>query len=108
MIKKITGGLTLLSCVLMTVACKNEVLPKPAGQLRLEYPLAEYAHFSSHCPFEFDMNEKAVIKEKKDCDFTINYPKMKATIYLTYKPVNGNRPERCSHAAIKPPIAPAP
>ena len=36
------------------------------------------------------MNSDAIIKGEKECGFTIHYPKMKATIYLSYKPVNGN------------------
>jgi gliding motility-associated lipoprotein GldD len=36
------------------------------------------------------MNSEAIIKDEKDCGFSISYPKMKATIYLTYKPVNNN------------------
>ena len=36
------------------------------------------------------MNEDAIIKADKTCGFSITYPKMKATIYLTYKPVAGN------------------
>ena len=52
--------------------------------------MAKYASFENHCPFTFDMNEDAVIKEDKDCGFSITYPKMKATIYLTYKTVNGD------------------
>ena len=83
-------GSTLICSVLMLVGCKNEVLPKPSSQLRLNYPIAEYAAFENHCPFTFNMNSDAVIKEDKECGFTINYPKMKATIYLTYKPVNNN------------------
>ena len=81
-----------LIAVMMTVAsCKKEVLPKPASHLRLDYPVAEYAAFESpYCPFTFYMNNEAIIKGQKDCGFTINYPKMKATLYLTYKPVNGN------------------
>jgi hypothetical protein len=31
-----------------------------------------------------------IIKKETDCGFTITYPKMKATIYLTYKPVTKN------------------
>ena len=27
---------------------------------------------------------------KEDCALEVNYPKMKATLYLTYKPVNNN------------------
>jgi len=71
-------------------SCKDEVLPKPSSYLRLDYPVAEYAHFENQCPFTFEMNSKAIIKGEKDCGFTITYPKMKATIYLTYKPVNND------------------
>jgi len=71
-------------------SCKDAVLPKPSSYLRLDYPEAKYANFESKCPFTFEMNSEAVIKGEKDCGFTISYPKMKATIYLTYKPVNNN------------------
>jgi gliding motility-associated lipoprotein GldD len=81
--------LGVLGLVLFS-SCKDEVLPKPSGYLRLDYPVAEYAHFENQCPFTFEMNSKAIIKGEKDCGFTITYPKMKATIYLTYKPVNND------------------
>ena len=77
-------------CAVILASCKDDVLPKPKGQLRLEYKMPEYAAFSNQCPYEFNMNYDAVIKGKSDCSFEINYPKMKATIYLTYKPVNNN------------------
>jgi gliding motility-associated lipoprotein GldD len=32
----------------------------------------------------------SIIKEDKNCGFSIHYPKMKATIYLTYKTVDNN------------------
>lgn len=83
-------GITLAFSALLFTSCKDEVLPKPPSQLRLDYPVAEYATFENHCPFTFNMNSEAIIKEEKECGFTISYPKMKATIYLTYKPVNGN------------------
>ncbi|MGK4566230.1 gliding motility lipoprotein GldD [Flavobacterium sp. 3HN19-14] len=78
-----------LICVL-TFSCKEDPLPKPAAQLRLDYKVAEYDHFENECPFTFDINSDAVIKEKTACNFTIDYPKMKATIYLSYKPIQGN------------------
>jgi gliding motility-associated lipoprotein GldD len=56
----------------------------------LDYPVAKYAKFSNNCPFEFEMNEEAIIKEDKNCGFMIKYPKMKATIYLNYKTVDNN------------------
>ena len=81
----------LLACIaLFCMGCKKELLPKPNGQLRLDYHEASYAHFENSCPVTFDLNEAAIIKSKPDCGFTINYPKMKATIYMSYKPVKNN------------------
>ncbi|PVX45477.1 protein involved in gliding motility GldD [Flavobacterium sp. 103] len=90
MLKKFTAIALLFTFFYTVVGCKNDVLPKPASYLRLDYPEAEYVTLKGHCPFEFDMNSKAIIKEDKDCGYSITYPKMKATIYLTYKPVNNN------------------
>ena len=89
MLKKIIF-LATISMLLILCSCKDEVLPKPAGFLRLDYPEAKYVNFQNPCPFSFEMNETAVIKGEKECGFAITYPKMKATIYLTYKPVNNN------------------
>jgi gliding motility-associated lipoprotein GldD len=36
------------------------------------------------------MNDAATVKDDGNCGFSITYPKMKATVYLTYKPVTGN------------------
>ncbi len=80
----------LVIFISLFTSCKDDVLPKPSSQLRLEYPIAEYAKYQNHCPFTFTMNADAVIKEDGNCGFSIAYPKMKATLYLTYKPVNGN------------------
>ena len=83
-------GLTLVFVGLLFSSCKDDVLPKPSSQLRLDYSVAKYNAFENHCPFTFAVNSHAVITEKTDCGFTITYPKMKATIYLTYKTVNGD------------------
>ncbi|HCF03742.1 gliding motility lipoprotein GldD [Flavobacterium sp.] len=72
------------------LSCKKEALPKPASHLRLDYTEASYRRFESPCHYSFEMNSDAIIKDEKECGFTIHYPKMKATIYLSYKPVNGN------------------
>jgi gliding motility-associated lipoprotein GldD len=65
-------------------------LPKPASHLRLDYTEASYTQFESQCHYTFEMNSDAIIKGEEECGFTIHYPKMKATIYLSYKTVNGN------------------
>ena len=71
-------------------SCKDDVMPKPASQLRLDYPVAEYVFYSDNCPFTFEVNDEVEVKEDKNCGFSIHYPKMKATIYLTYKHVLNN------------------
>jgi gliding motility-associated lipoprotein GldD len=90
MLKKSIAIIVLFIMTITVFSCKDDVVPKPASYLRLDYAEAKYVNFENQCPFAFEMNADAVIKGEKDCGFTISYPKMKATIYLTYKPVNGD------------------
>lgn len=90
MLKKIISGALFATIFLCVVGCKDDVLPKPASQLRLDYPEAEYAHYETDCPFTFDVNTEGSVKQNDGCNLSINYPKMKATIFLTYKPVRNN------------------
>ena len=90
MLKKIIIFPVIVAFSLLSSSCKDDVLPKPSGYLRLDYPEAKYVSFENECPFAFEMNSDAIIKKETDCGFTISYPKMKATIYLTYKPVNND------------------
>ncbi|MCV9927279.1 gliding motility lipoprotein GldD [Flavobacterium sp. LS1R49] len=90
MLKKSIAIIILFIMTLMVFSCKDDVVPKPASYLRLDYHEAKYVNFENQCPFAFEMNADAIIKGEKNCGFTILYPKMKATIYLTYKPVNGD------------------
>ncbi|WP_130735723.1 gliding motility lipoprotein GldD [Flavobacterium sp. J27] len=80
----------VLLIVFMFVSCGEETIPKPKGQLRLEYPEATYGLLKGSCPFSFSVNDKVKVKAKEVCSFELHYPKMKATVYLTYKPVVDN------------------
>lgn len=74
-------------------ACAGEVFPKPKGVLRLEYPEPHYRAWvsSENCPFEFQVNTYSQVNQKPEtCDLNVSYPKMKATIYVSYKKVQGN------------------
>lgn len=90
MLKKSIALIVLFILTLTVVGCKDDVVPKPASYLRLDYSEAKYVNFENQCPYAFEINADAVIKGEKDCGFMISYPKMKATIYLTYKPVNND------------------
>ena len=75
------------------IGCGDDPLPKPSAYLRLEYPEARYKNAKIPLPFEFDKNEiSKPIKNIKTAvlvkGIDIKYPSMKATIYLTYQPVN--------------------
>lgn len=70
-------------------SCKEEIVPKPSSQLRLEYPAPKYTVLNTNCPFSFDVNTLAQLKNNS-CSYEIQYPKMKATVYLTYKEVHND------------------
>ncbi|NMH27031.1 gliding motility lipoprotein GldD [Flavobacterium sp. SE-s28] len=91
MLKKSVGFGFATVIALSVSGCGNgDVLPKPSSYLRLDYPVARYVDFESDCPYGFFMNSSAKIEVSKNCGFAIHYPKMKATVYLSYMPVNGN------------------
>lgn len=79
-----------LALTVFSIGCKEEVLPKPKAMLRLEYPTAAYQTADTDCVYTFDKNSLSNIKENKDCSLVLDYPMMKGSIYLTYKPVQGN------------------
>lgn len=78
------------SLFIILFSCQDEVLVKPAAKLRLEYTQPDYARKNTDCPFSFEMNQIANFIKKKNCDINIEYPDMKATLYMTYRDVNNN------------------
>lgn len=78
------------SLFLILFSCQDEVLVKPAAKLRLDYTKPEYAKQNTDCPFSFEMNQIANLIKKKNCDINIEYPDMKATLYMTYRDVKNN------------------
>lgn len=79
-----------LTVALITIGCQSESFPKPKAQLRLDYVAPNYKLTNTPCNFDFDLNTIATLMPKNDCAYQIEYPKMKATIYLSYKKVNGD------------------
>lgn len=90
MLKKSISAVLFSVIFICSVSCKEDVMPKPTGQLRLDYPVAEYVRYETDCPFTFDLNAEGIVKQNGNCNLSIDYPKMKATIYLTYKPIQNN------------------
>ena len=77
--------------ILILASCAKDPLPKPSGELRLEYPAHNYKNFNQAGPFTFDFSIFSQIHNaKKECWFYIDYPKMKAKVFITYFPVNND------------------
>ena len=74
---------------LILFSCKDEVLPKPKAMLRLDYDVAETRIFETDL-YQFNVNTQATAKQGEDQSMTIDYPKMKGSIFITYKPVSGD------------------
>lgn len=83
-------GLIILFLLLCFSNCKDAVLPKPKALLRLEYPEASYQTVAVGCAYSFDRNTQATVKKNNGCSVVVDYPLMKAAIYLTYRNVTGN------------------
>jgi len=74
-------------------SCKEEVLPKPKAQLRLEYPSPTYTPINTGCPYVFDASDETKVKLNDKCWVNIDYAKLKASINMTYRPVDNNLKE---------------
>ena len=85
--------LPIILLLAFIVSCV-EYYPKPRGYLRLDYPKAKYEKWRPLCPFEFEKSKTAIVQNAaNNCWFNLNYPKMKASIYLTYNSVENNYEE---------------
>ena len=69
------------------IGCGEEVTIKPSGKLRLDYPAADYQILDVGCPYTFEHNTSSQVAVKPTCDINLTYPRMKATLYLTYQRV---------------------
>ena len=80
----------VLLLFMLIISCGGEVLPKPNGFLRLEYPEANYSKVQLDCPYTFDKNQLASVVSKNNCWMNLEYPALKGTLHLSYIPVDGN------------------
>lgn len=76
--------------LIFMAGCGNETVVKPEAKLRLQYPAPHFVPVRLDCPFTFERNDIASVEIKKNCAVNLHYPKMKATIYLTYQPLSDN------------------
>lgn len=88
----------LVLILFLCLACKDEVVPKPKGYLRLEYPEANYVKTEvGQVPFSFEantlankINSKKLLSTTESYAINVEYSSLKGTIYLTYKSINNS------------------
>ena len=86
-------GLLLILTAVMTEGCKEDVLPKPKAQLRLEYEDAAYSVIDTDCPFVFERSNKAKESINSKCWINLVYPELNAQVNITYRPIDNNLKE---------------
>ena len=76
--------------ILLLVSCESVKQPKPKAQLLLQYPQPKYKSAPNIFPFDFEYNDWAQLKRTTNTAPDLYYPKMKATLYLSYEKVENN------------------
>lgn len=82
-----------LLVLLIFASCKNEVQPKPKAFLALEFLEADYLRTDLDCPYNFDVNKQVNISPARGntpCWINLNYPKLNASVFITYQEVENN------------------
>ena len=90
--------LFLVPFLFLLVSCNDDVLPKPKAYLSLEYPKKEYKTFNVKRPYSFEVLKTTTIIDDKNNWLKIKYPNLKASIDITYRPVNNNLKELFTEA----------
>ncbi|MGB0375837.1 MAG: gliding motility lipoprotein GldD [Flavobacteriaceae bacterium] len=83
--------LILFFIALLLWNCEQQTLPKPKAYLSLDFEVANYQPIESNqLPIQFDLNDSKAQIKKTPAGLNLVYPDLKATVYLSYKPVQNN------------------
>ena len=82
-----------LIAVMFTSCTNEEYLPKPKAFLRLAYTDVNYKVVPSNCPYNFEIPDNAQTDFNEKCWVNIKYPKLRASLNITYRSVENNLPE---------------
>jgi gliding motility-associated lipoprotein GldD len=91
-------NLFLLIFTLIFLSCKEDVLPKPKGYLSLMYPKKSYIKLTLDRPYSFEVLKNTNIINEHNNWLKIKYPNLKASIDITYRPINNNLKELLTEA----------
>lgn len=75
------------------ISCNKDILPKPKAYLSLEYPAKAYKKLALNRPYTFNVLKSTTIIDEKNNWLKITYPNLKASIDITYRPIENNLKE---------------
>lgn len=79
----------ILLLVLM-VSCGEDPIPKPKAYLSLNYPVKKYQKIDKEIPYSFEIVKNAQAETLANNWLKIKYPKLKASVDITYRSVDNN------------------
>lgn len=88
----------ILLFLLIFISCNSDTLPKPKAYLSLEYPKKEYTNLTLERPYSFEVLKSTKIIDDENNWLKIEYPNLKASIDITYRPVKNNLKELLTEA----------
>jgi len=75
----------ILLVIFFISSCDENTYPRPRGNVRLEYPIAQYSLYDSkELKMSFEKSDIAIIEKKRDNWVNLTYPNMKAKLHLSY------------------------
>ena len=88
----------ILLFLIIFFGCKKDILPKPKAYLSLTYPEKTYEDLKLNRPYSFKVSKMATIINEKNNWLSIKYPKLKASLDITYRPLKNNIRELLTEA----------
>ncbi|WP_090120278.1 gliding motility lipoprotein GldD [Lutibacter oricola] len=83
--------LLIFACIgLLLFSCGNDPIPKPKSYLKLEYPVNSYKKMDLQKAYSFEVSKYTQVNTRDNGWAKIEYPELKATIHITYRPVDNN------------------
>ncbi len=81
---------------LVFFSCEQNAVPKPKGFNKIDLPDHQYRLLPDSFPYQFQYSKNANIEKSRSrfADpswITLHYPDLKASVQLTYKPVNQDK-----------------
>jgi len=82
-----TKIVSLIIIAIVAFSCDDAYTPKPRGYYRVDFPEKSYHNFNADGKFILQLaNYTKIDTSRADSGwYNINYPKLHATVYLTYK-----------------------